>query len=114
VAVFPAHSAPVGLQFYKGNAFGAHYAGGAFIAFHGSWNRAPFPQLEGNITFVPFVNGQAGKPEIFASGFAGKPQIMLPNEAAARPNGVAEAPDGSLYIIDSVKGKVWRVFHRAR
>jgi glucose/arabinose dehydrogenase len=114
VAVFPAHSAPVGLQFYKGNSFGAHYAGGAFIAFHGSWNRAPLPQREGNITFVPFVNGQAGKPEIFASGFAGKPQIMQPAEAAARPNGVAEAPDGSLYIVDNVKGKVWRVFHRAR
>jgi len=113
VAVFPAHSAPVGLQFYKGNAFGAHYAGGAFVAFHGSWNRAPLPQREGNITFVPFVNGRAGTPEIFASGFAGKPQIMQPNEAAARPNGVAEAPDGSLYVVDNVKGKIWRVFHRA-
>lgn len=114
VAVFPAHSAPVGLQFYKGNVFGTHYTGGAFVAFHGSWNRAPLPQREGNITFVPFVNGRAGTPEIFASGFAGKPQIMQPNEASARPNGIAEAPDGSLYIVDNLKGKIWRVFHRAR
>src|SRR5438309_1986598 len=44
LAVFPAHWAPNDLALYYGSQFPAHYRGGAFIAFHGSWNRAPFPQ----------------------------------------------------------------------
>ena len=39
---------------------------------------------------------------------------MQPNRAVARADGVAQAPDGSLYITDSQKGKVWRVFYRGR
>jgi glucose/arabinose dehydrogenase len=44
VASFPAHWAPNDLLLYYGAQFPAAYRGGAFIAFHGSWNRAPFPQ----------------------------------------------------------------------
>jgi glucose/arabinose dehydrogenase len=65
------------------------------------------------VTFQPSVNGKpSGKGEIFASGFAGKSPLMNPNDAAARADGVAEGPDGSLYITDSQKGKIWRVFYR--
>ena len=39
VAVFPGHWAPNALFFYTGSAFPAKYKNGAFIAFHGSWNR---------------------------------------------------------------------------
>ena len=113
VTSFPAHWAPVDAMFYTGTQFPEHYRNGMFIAFHGSWNRAPLAQEVSNVTFQPFSGKDpSGKFEIFASGFAGKAQIMNPNDALARADGVAQAPDGSLYITESQKGKVWRVFYR--
>jgi glucose/arabinose dehydrogenase len=109
VAVFPAHWAPVDVMFYTGNQFPAKYKNGAFIAFHGSWNRAPLPQDGYNVVFQQFANGKpSGQYELFGTGFAGPD----PNRAVYRPDGVAQAPDGSLYIADSEKGRVWRVFYR--
>src|SRR5262249_56051394 len=98
---------------YGGREVRAKYRGGVFIAFHGSWNRAPMPQDGYNVTFQPIANGKAsGKYEVFANGFAGKEPLMRPNEATYRADGVAQAPDGSLYISESQKGRVWRVFYR--
>jgi glucose/arabinose dehydrogenase len=112
---FPAHWAPVDLMFYTGSQFPKKYQGGAFIAFHGSWNRAPAPQDGYNVTFQPFAGGKpSGKFEIFADGFAGKSPLMQPNQAVARADGVAQAPDGSLYIGDSEKGKIWRVIYKSQ
>jgi glucose/arabinose dehydrogenase len=114
VAAFPAHWAPVDLMFYSGDQFPNKYQGGAFIAFHGSWNRAPMPQDGYNVTFQPFANGKpSGDFEVFAKGFAGKDPLMNPADAVSRANGVAQAPDGSLYVAESQKGKVWRVMYRA-
>jgi glucose/arabinose dehydrogenase len=115
VAAFPAHWAPVDVMFYSGKEFPKHYQGGAFIAFHGSWNRAPMPQDGYNVTFQPFSKGKpSGAFEVFASGFAGKSPLMNPAEAMARADGVAQAPDGSLYIGDSQKGKIWHVYYRGK
>jgi hypothetical protein len=36
---------------YEGHQFPNAYQAGAFIAFHGSWNRAPFPQGGYNVVF---------------------------------------------------------------
>jgi glucose/arabinose dehydrogenase len=114
VAAFPAHWAPVDLMFYSGTQFPRKYQGGVFIAFHGSWNRAPMPQDGYNVTFQPFANGKpSGDFEIFAQGFAGKDPLMNPGEAVARADGVAQAPDGSLYIAESQKGKIWRVMYKS-
>ncbi len=113
VVAFPAHWAPVDLMFYTGTQFPKKYQGGAFIAFHGSWNRAPMPQEGYNVTFVPFDGAApSGKYEVFANGFAGKTPLMRPNDATYRADGVAQGPDGSLYIAESQKGRVWRVFYR--
>jgi glucose/arabinose dehydrogenase len=115
IVSFPAHWAPVDLTFYTGTQLPAHYRNGAFVAFHGSWNRAPLAQEVSNVTFQPFAGGKpSGKFEIFASGFAGKSPLMNPNDALARADGVAQGPDGSLYITESQKGKVWRVFYRGK
>jgi glucose/arabinose dehydrogenase len=114
VAAFPAHWAPVDVMFYTGSQFPKKYQGGAFIAFHGSWNRAPEPQAGYNVTFQPFSGGNPkGDFEVFANGFAGTSQIQ-PNSAVARPDGVAQGPDGSLYITDSQKGKIWRVMYQSK
>lgn len=110
IAFFPAHWAPDAVLFYTGSSFPAHYRGGAFIAFHGSWNRAPGPQQGYNLVFVPFAGGNptsASKFEVFADGFAGGK--MQPDAAAHRPVGLAQAPDGALFITDDKAGRVWRV-----
>jgi glucose/arabinose dehydrogenase len=110
VAAFPAHWAPVALAFHDGKGFPAKYKDGVFIAFHGSWNRAPLPQAGYNVTFQPMKDGKAaGAFEVFAQGFPGKASIANPNDAMYRPDGVAEGPDGSLFITDSEKGRIWRV-----
>lgn len=109
---FPAHWAPNDLLFYTGDQFPEKYKNGAFIAFHGSWNRGPFAQQGYSVVFVPFKDGvPSGDWEIFAKGFKGKEEIMSPTEAKYRPMGLAQGPDGSLYISDSVKGKIWRILY---
>jgi glucose/arabinose dehydrogenase len=113
IASYPAHWAPVDLMFYSGKQFPATYQGGAFIAFHGSSNRAPLPQEGYNVVFQPFKGGKpSGDFQIFAGGFAGKSPLMKTVEAVSRADGVGQATDGSLYISESVKGKMWRVFYR--
>ena len=112
-AFFPAHWAPDGLVFYTGSQFPTHYRNGAFIAFHGSWNRAPGPQQGYNVAFVPFAGGKAVDPskyEIFADGFAGATKD--PDHAAHRPTGITMGPDGALYITDDKGGRVWKVVYR--
>jgi len=112
IVAFPGHWAPNALLFYTGNMFPAKYKNGAFIAFHGSWNRAPLKQQGFKVVFVPFKDGKPnGKWEVFADGFAGKDQLDSPGDAKARPCGLAQGPDGSLYISDSVKGRIWRIFY---
>lgn len=110
---FPGHWAPNDVLFYQGNQFPDRYKNGAFIAFHGSTNRAPYPQAGYFVAFVPFVNGKpTGKWEVFADGFAGVDPIINVSDAKARPMGLAEGPDGSLYITDSRKGKIWRIMFK--
>jgi glucose/arabinose dehydrogenase len=112
-AYFPAHWAPDGLAFYTGSLFPAHYRNGAFIAFHGSWNRAPGPQGGYNVVFVPFAGGKPVDPakyEIFADGFAGA--IKQPDRAAHRPTGIAQGPDGAIYIADDMGGRIWKVTYK--
>ena len=110
VAAMPAHWAPNGLVIYEARQFPARYRGGAFIAFHGSWNRAPRPQGGYNVVFVPFSRDSAGTYEVFATGFPG--DAVQPNSATHRPTGLAVGPDGSLYISDDRGGRIWRVVAR--
>jgi glucose/arabinose dehydrogenase len=113
VAAFPGHWAPIDVKFYTGTQFPAKYRGGAFIAFHGSWNRAPQPQAGYNVTFQPFAGGKpSGAFEVFADGFTGRPTLANPADAQWRPTGVAQGPDGSLYISEDQKGRIWRVIYR--
>jgi len=114
-ANFPAHYAPVDLMFYTHTHFPAKYRGGAFMTSHGSWNRAPFPMAGYNILFQPVVKGKnAGAHEVFADGFKGMEPMKSPDLAVARPNGTYVGPDGTMYITESVKGKIWRVVYRGK
>lgn len=113
IYAFPAHWAPNGLLFYTGSQFPEKYRNGAFIAFHGSWNRAPQEQGGYNVVFLPFKEGKpSGDFEIFADGFAGK--TKTPNGAAHRPCGLAQGPDGSIYIADDQNGRIWKITYTGK
>ena len=108
---FPAHWAPNGLVFYDGMQFPERYRGGAFVAFHGSWNRAPAPQAGYNVAFVPMSGDRVtGAWSVFADGFAGG--NISPQGAQGRPSGIAVGPDGSLYVSDDRGGSIWRIMYR--
>ncbi len=108
LVAFPAHWAPNDLEFYTGTLFPERYRGGAFIAFHGSWNRAPNPQEGFQVVFAPATETGFGPTwETFADGFRNE---MDPSDHA-RPVGVAMGPDGSLYVSDSVQGRIWRIMY---
>ncbi|MGB3618496.1 MAG: PQQ-dependent sugar dehydrogenase [Catalinimonas sp.] len=113
VLAFPGHWGPNDVLFYEGDQFPERYRRGAFVAFHGSWNRGPRPQQGYEVIFVPFEGNQpTGEWEVFAGGFKGADTIYSTSEAEYRPMGLAEGPDGSLYIADSQRGRVWRVFYQ--
>ncbi|MEP6617930.1 MAG: PQQ-dependent sugar dehydrogenase [bacterium] len=113
LATFGAHWSPDGMHFYSGTQFPAKYRGGLFVVFHGGFDRAPLPNEGYKVMFVPM--GADGNPsaaaEVFADGFAGT-TVGLPASAVHRPVGVAEGPDGSLYISDDKGGRIWRIVYR--
>ena len=110
---FGAHWAPNGMHFYEGSQFPQRYRHGAFVAFHGGFDRAPLPNEGYQVVFVPFdgKGNTTGEWETFADGFAGSAG-PLPATARHRPVGVTEGPDGSLYISDDRGGRIWRVVYR--
>jgi len=110
IMAFPGHIAPNDLIFYSGDQFPEKYKNGAFVAFHGSWNRSPLPQEGYFVVFVPFDGAYpSGDWEIFADNFDRQDEVASPGDAVYRPCGLAEGPDGSLYVVDSRVGKVWRI-----
>ncbi len=107
-----AHQSPLDLLFYNGKQFPKEYRGGAFVVYHGG---AGAELAEGHrgydVQFVPFDKaGKPGTPQPFVQGFAGpNPGDRNPAKAAYRPSGAAVGPDGSLYVVDSTKGRLWRI-----
>jgi glucose/arabinose dehydrogenase/mono/diheme cytochrome c family protein len=111
IAAFPAHWAPNAMALYDKEQFPIHYHHGVFIAFHGSWDRAPYPQSGYNVVFQALEGDHApGKCEVFADGFAGA--VESPGQAEHRPSGLAVGSDGSLFVSDDVRGRIYRIVYR--
>lgn len=107
---FPGHYSPASIAFYHAEQFPERYRGGAFVALKGSWNRAPMPQDGYIVAFIPFADGTpTGNWEIFADGFKGFATLYERGNAVYRPQSVAVHPDGSLYVLDNNKGRIWRI-----
>jgi len=97
------HTASLGLAFYGGKLLPAHYANGAFVGQHGSWNRKPPSGYR--VIFVPFAGGEpAGPAEEVLTGF-----LNSDGEAYGRPVGVAVDKAGALLVADDVGNKIWRL-----
>lgn len=110
---FPGHWAPMDVLFYQGDQFPERYKQGAFVAFHGSTDRSPYPQAGYIVCFVPFENKKPnGTWEVFADGFTRVDTVINTSDAQYRPMGLATGPDGSLYISESNKGRIWRVMYK--
>jgi glucose/arabinose dehydrogenase len=99
-----AHTASLGLVFYRGDLLPPRYRGGAFIGQHGSWNREPMAGYR--VIFVPFANGRpvGDKPEEILTGF-----VDGEKHALGRPVGVAVDRQGALLVADDVGNRIWRV-----
>jgi glucose/arabinose dehydrogenase len=98
-----AHTASLGLVFYRGDLFAERYRGGAFVGQHGSWNRKPLSGYR--VIFVPFSGGKpSGKPEDVLTGF-----VDGEEQALGRPVGVAIDGRGALLVADDVGNRIWRV-----
>jgi len=111
IAAFPAHWAPNAMVLYDKKQFPARYRGGVFLAFHGSWDRAPYAQGGYNVVFQALDGDRAsGQCEIFADGFAGA--VKSPARAEHRPSGLAVGPDGALYVSDDIRGRIYRVVYQ--
>ena len=112
LVAFPGHWAPDDLLFYGGSQFPDRYRDGVFVVFHGSWNRAPLEQGGYKVVFAPRANAEfTGEWEDFAVGFAGAAALMAPQDALHRPVGIAQGPDGSIYVTDDVGGRLWRIIY---
>ena len=100
-----AHTASLGLVFYRSDSFPVKYHNGAFIVQHGSWNR---DKLSGyKVVFVPFENGKpSGPAEDFLTGFIVDPKK---DEVYGRPVGAVVMPDGAMLITDDKTNTIWRI-----
>jgi len=100
-----AHVAPLQFAFYTGKQFPESYRGGAFVAEHGSWNRASRDGYQ--VVFVGFKDGKAAvDPVPFLTGFVPNPAGSNVN---GRPVGVAVASDGSLLVSDDGANVIYRI-----
>jgi glucose/arabinose dehydrogenase len=112
VAAFPAHLGPNGLLFYTGKMFPARYRDGAFIAFHSQNSEMKKGYF---VAFVPFKNGKPSGPyEVFADNFAGIDLVKPTGPVEHRPCGLAQGPDGSLYVSDDLNGAVYRIAYQKK
>ena len=112
LVAFPGHWAPNDLLFYTGDQFPDQCRNGVFVVFHGSWNRAPLEQGGYQVAFAPRVNGEfTGDWQTFADGFKGATTLMAPQDAPHRPVGIAQGPDGSVFVTDDAGGRIWRIFY---
>ncbi len=108
VPLSPAHVAVLDCLFYTGKRFPAKYRNGAFLACHGSWNRAS--RAGYSVVFIPFKSAKpSGPQEDFLTGWMLSPEKR---EVWGRPVGLLQMPDGSLLVSDDGGNKIWRITYK--
>jgi glucose/arabinose dehydrogenase len=101
--VFPAHWAPLGIDFYDQAAFPG-YRNDALVAFHGSSPSQTNNTRQGaRVVRVRFEQGRPVGYHDLLRGFE------IGNRTWARPAGVLVAPDGSVLVSDDYGGRIFRI-----
>jgi glucose/arabinose dehydrogenase len=111
LVVYPAHWSPMSMLFYTGKMFPPQYRTGAFVAFHGSSQRAPMAEEGYQVVFQQFKDELAADYTIFATGFTGGASTA--QGAVHRPVGLAQGPDGAVYLSDDRGGRIWKITYKA-
>lgn len=108
VALYTPHAAPMQMAFYTGDVFPEEYRGDAYVAMRGSWNRKPPSGYE--VVRIDFEDGRPVGFEPFVTGF-----LMEDPESGSgwghlgRLAGLAQGPDGALYLSDDTNGVIYRI-----
>ncbi|MGB7905828.1 MAG: PQQ-dependent sugar dehydrogenase [Steroidobacteraceae bacterium] len=98
---FRAHNAPLGIAFLRGSNLPAGYSRTALVALHGSWNRS---QPDGyKVVALDWQPDGRIVERDFLTGFIGDEGVL------GRPAGIAQGPDGAIFIIDDYAGVIYRV-----
>jgi glucose/arabinose dehydrogenase len=102
------HLAVLDFIFYTGKQFPKEYQGGAFLAFHGSWNRSK--RVGQSVGFIPFKDGRPAGPitEVVKGWMLGPDQ----REVWGRPVGLLQLPDGSLLISEDGNNRIWHLSYK--
>jgi glucose/arabinose dehydrogenase len=102
------HFASLEMLFYEGAQFPAEFKGDGFACEHGSWNRAQRSGYE--VVRLPMKDGHAtGEYEDFLTGFT-----LGDGDVWGRPVGIAQAPDGSLFVSDDGSRSIWHVSYTGK
>lgn len=108
--VLGAHVAVLDGMFYTGKHFPKQYQGGAFLALHGSWNRAS--RVGQSVVYIPFAKGKpSGPPQDFLTGWMLGPDKV---EVWGRPVGLMQMTDGSLLVSEDGNGKIYRISYTGK
>ncbi|WP_298441449.1 PQQ-dependent sugar dehydrogenase [uncultured Ferrimonas sp.] len=101
IAKLPAHVAPLGVEFYRGQQFPPPWQGALLIAEHGSWNRSS--KVGYRISALTFDGrGNSGYRVLVDGWLDGETPL-------ARPVAFLPHRDGSLLISDDYKGRIYRL-----
>ncbi len=104
------HVAVLDFLFYTGKQFPAHYQGGAFLAFHGSWNRSM--RVGQCVAFIPFRDAKPDGPiEEVVKGWMIAPDQR---DVWGRPVGLVQLPDGSLLISEDGNNTIWHLSYSGK
>ena len=101
---FQAHTAPLGIKFYTGDAFPEYYKNGAFVAQHGSWNRSK--KVGYKVLFMKFEKGEVVSSETFIDGW------LQGEESWGTPVSPLFLKDGSMLISDDKSDSIFRVTYQ--
>ncbi len=102
------HSAPLGIAFYEAAQFPAEYMGDAFVALHGSWNRAKRTGYK-VVRLIMKDGSPTGIYEDFLTGFVADDASVW-----GRPVDVAVSKEGALLVTDDGSGAIWRVTYQGK
>lgn len=103
----PPHTAPLGAVEYTATLLPPKYRNTFFVTSHGSWNRHG-KQHGRTVLSVRVENGKVTGTEVVVGERASDGKLVE-GEWKHRPVGIAQGPDGALYVTSDESGEILRV-----